>query len=100
MLATALAHRRRGPGAPPTGGDSCLPPAIRVAAARAAAEKAEAEEGVDPSSLPRLLAGADAQSAVHAVLRAMVKERGNLTFPSQEAPKSVRVHQAVRVATR
>ena len=76
------------------------PGAARCGGAGRGREGPEAEEGVDPSSLPRLLAGADAQSAVHAVLRAMVKERGNLTFPSQEAPKSVRVHQAVRVATR
>ena len=39
---------------------------------------------MDPSSLPRLLAGADAQSAVHAVLRVMVKERGNLTLGMQD----------------
>ena len=61
-----------------------MPPAVRVAAARAAAKTAEEEEGVDPSSLPRLLAGAGAQSVVHAVLRVLVKEHGNLTLGMQD----------------
>ena len=35
---------------------------------------------MDRSSLPRLRVGVDAPSAVHAVLRGMAKERGNLTL--------------------
>ena len=35
---------------------------------------------MDPSSLPRLRAGTDSSSAVHAVLRDLVKARGNLTL--------------------
>ena len=50
--ATALAHRSRGSDAPPLGVSSCPLTAGRIAAARAMAEAAEVEEGVDPSSLP------------------------------------------------
>ena len=39
---------------------------------------------MDRSSLPRLRVGVDAPSAVHAVLRGMVKERGNLTLGMQD----------------
>ena len=44
---------------------------------------------MDPSSLPRRLAGAGAQSAVHAVLRDLVKERGNLTLGMQDYLKYI-----------
>ena len=105
VLATALAHRCRGPDTPPLGGSSYSHSAGRIAAARVVAEAAEEEEGVDPSSLPRRLAGAGAQSVVHAVLRGLVKERGNLTLGMQDYLKYVpnetdMTHGAVLAAVR
>ena len=69
------------------------------------AEAAEEEEGVDPSSLPRRLAGAGAQSVVHAVLRGLVKERGNLTLGMHDYLKYVSgetdmTHGAILTAVR